>query len=158
LFHGSATLTLKLFLLTSVLAYLCTRFSGSAACLVLAPVVLTVSSNPLAYPSFCCKESERSPPCPGFSFSSQEYPAPDSDASVSHVWGGGGFLQQKVGRGRQPLAFLLKKALHSREVKYSTCDRELLGRFCHNPPYFRFLLEGRQFQLLTDHKPRWLPP
>ncbi len=36
LFHGSATLTLKLFLLTSVLAYLWTRFSGSAACLVLA--------------------------------------------------------------------------------------------------------------------------
>jgi hypothetical protein len=51
LFHGSATLTLKLFLLTSVLAYLWTRFSGSAACLVLAPVVLRVSSNPLAYPS-----------------------------------------------------------------------------------------------------------
>ena len=51
LFHGSATLTLKLFLLTSVLAYLWTRFSGSAACLVLAPVVLTVSSIPLAYPS-----------------------------------------------------------------------------------------------------------
>jgi hypothetical protein len=35
LFHGSATLTLKLFLLTSALAYLWTRFSGSAACLVL---------------------------------------------------------------------------------------------------------------------------
>ncbi len=51
LFHGSATLTLKLFLLTSVLAYLWTRFSGSAACLVLALVVLTVSSVPLAYPS-----------------------------------------------------------------------------------------------------------
>jgi hypothetical protein len=50
LFHGSATLTLKLFLLTSVLAYLWTRFSGSAACLVLAPAALTVSSNPLAYP------------------------------------------------------------------------------------------------------------
>jgi hypothetical protein len=38
LFHDSATHTLKLFLLTSVLAYLWTRFSGSAACLVLAPV------------------------------------------------------------------------------------------------------------------------
>ncbi len=49
LFHGSATLTLKLFLLTSVLAYLWTRFSGSAACLVPASVILTVSSNPLAY-------------------------------------------------------------------------------------------------------------
>ncbi len=52
LFHDSAALTLKLFFLTSVLAYLWTRFSGSAACLVLAPVILTVSSHPLAYPSF----------------------------------------------------------------------------------------------------------
>ncbi len=60
LFHGSATLTLKLFLLSSVLAYLWTRFSGSAACLVLAPVVLTVSNIPLAYPSLLLHRIQKS--------------------------------------------------------------------------------------------------
>ncbi len=40
LFRGSATLILKLLLLTSVLAYVWTRFSGSAACLVLALMIL----------------------------------------------------------------------------------------------------------------------
>jgi hypothetical protein len=37
-------------------------------------------------------------------------------------------------------------------VKYSTFDRELLAAFS-TIRHFRFLLEGRQFQLLTDHKP-----
>ncbi len=37
-------------------------------------------------------------------------------------------------------------------MKYSTFDRELLAAFSTNC-HFRFLLEDRQFQLLTDHKP-----
>ncbi|MFN9939383.1 MAG: Ty3/Gypsy family RNase HI domain-containing protein, partial [bacterium] len=63
----------------------------------------------------------------------------------------GGVLQQKVVKGWKPLAFYSKK-LASAEVKYSTCDRELLDAFS-TIRHFRFLLEGRQFQLLTDHKP-----
>jgi hypothetical protein len=70
------------------------------------------------------------------------------DASDSHV---GGVLQQQVGSGWKPLAFFSKKPAPA-ERKYSTFDRELLAAFS-TIRHFRFLLEGRQFQLLTDHKP-----
>ncbi len=63
----------------------------------------------------------------------------------------GGVLQQKVGNGWKPLAFFSKK-LAPAEVKYSTFDRELLAAYA-TIRHFCFLLEGRQFQLLTDHKP-----
>jgi hypothetical protein len=82
------------------------------------------------------------------------HPAPNAvlslsvDASDSHV---GGVLQQQVGQGWKPLAFFSKK-LAPAEVKYSTFDRELLAAYT-TIRHFRFLLEGRQFQLLTDHKP-----
>ncbi len=82
------------------------------------------------------------------------HPAPNAvlslsvDASDSHI---GGVLQQQVGRDWKPLAFFSKK-LAPAEVKYSTFDRELLAAFS-TIRHFRFLLEGRQFQLLTDHKP-----
>jgi hypothetical protein len=70
------------------------------------------------------------------------------DASDSHV---GGVLQQQVGKGWKPLAFFSKK-LAAAEVKYSTFDSELLAAFA-TIRHFRFLLEGRQFRLLTDYKP-----
>jgi hypothetical protein len=70
------------------------------------------------------------------------------DASDTHV---GGVLQQQTVRGWQPLAFFSAK-LSLAEVKYSTFDRELLAAFSAIR-HFRFLLEGRQFRLLTDHKP-----
>jgi cleavage and polyadenylation specificity factor subunit 1 len=82
------------------------------------------------------------------------HPAPNAvlslatDASDTHV---GGVLQQLSPRGWQPLAFFSKK-LTAAEVKYSTFDRELLGAFL-SIRHFRFLLEGRVFRLLTDHKP-----
>jgi hypothetical protein len=82
------------------------------------------------------------------------HPAPNAvlslsvDASDSHV---GGVLQQQVGKGWKPLAFFSKK-LAPAEIKYSTFDRELLAAFA-TIRHFRFLLEGRQFRLLTDHKP-----
>ncbi len=60
-------------------------------------------------------------------------------------------MQQKCGKGWQPLAFYSKK-LSTAEVKYSTFDRELLAAFL-TIRHFRFLLEGRQFTLMTDHKP-----
>jgi hypothetical protein len=49
------------------------------------------------------------------------------------------------------LAFYSKK-LSGAGTRYSTFDRELLAAFSA-VRHFRFLLEGRQFRLLTDHKP-----
>jgi cleavage and polyadenylation specificity factor subunit 1 len=71
------------------------------------------------------------------------------DASDSHV---GGVLQQLSSSGSwSPLAFFSRK-LSSAEVKYSTFDRELLAAFSA-VRHFRFVLEGRNFRLLTDHMP-----
>jgi hypothetical protein len=70
------------------------------------------------------------------------------DASDTHV---GAALQQLECGAWRPLAFFSRK-LTVTETRYSTFDRELLAAFaavCH----FRFLLEGRHFRLLTDHKP-----
>ena len=75
-----------------------------------------------------------------------------TDASATHV---GAALQQwsSLGAGGawQPLAFFSKK-LSDTETRYSTFDRELLGAYLA-VRHFRFALEGRQFCLLTDHKP-----
>jgi len=49
------------------------------------------------------------------------------------------------------LGFFSRK-LSVTEHKYSTFDRELLASFCAIR-HFRFMLEGRHFQLWTDHKP-----
>jgi hypothetical protein len=60
-------------------------------------------------------------------------------------------LQQFQKGGWSPLAFFSKKLSPTQE-KYSTFDRELLA--AHSAiRHFRFLLEGRHFRLLTDHKP-----
>jgi len=70
------------------------------------------------------------------------------DASSTHM---GAALQQRTRAGWRPLAFYSKK-LSLTEIRYSTFDRELLAVYsalCH----FRFLLEGRTFHILTDHKP-----
>jgi hypothetical protein len=70
------------------------------------------------------------------------------DASASHV---GGVMQQWVAGHWAPLAFFSRK-LSTTEQKYSAFDRELLA--AHSSiRHFRFLLEGRLFTLLTDHKP-----
>jgi hypothetical protein len=60
-------------------------------------------------------------------------------------------LQQLAGGSWQPLAFYSKK-LSGAGTRYSTFDRELLAAFSA-VRHFRFLLEGQQFRLLTDHKP-----
>jgi len=44
------------------------------------------------------------------------------------------------------------KKLSGAGTRYSTFDRELLAAFSA-VRHFRFILEGRQFRLLTDHKP-----
>ena len=51
----------------------------------------------------------------------------------------------------QPLAFFSRQ-LRTPEQKYSTFDRELLGIHLA-VRHFRFMLEGRQFVIYTDHKP-----
>jgi Reverse transcriptase (RNA-dependent DNA polymerase)/RNase H-like domain found in reverse transcriptase/Integrase zinc binding domain/Integrase core domain len=71
-----------------------------------------------------------------------------TDASDSHV---GAVLQQLEGRHWRPLAFFSQK-LTAAQVKYSTFDRELTAIFAAIR-HFRFLLEGREFRILTDHKP-----
>ena len=75
-----------------------------------------------------------------------------TDASDSHV---GGVLQQrqcvKGVAAWRPLAFFSAK-LSSTQQRYSTFDRELLAAFLAIR-HFRFALEGREFQLHTDHKP-----
>jgi cleavage and polyadenylation specificity factor subunit 1 len=82
------------------------------------------------------------------------HPAPGAtlslvvDASDSHV---GGVLQQLENRAWRPLAFFSQK-LTPTQVRYSTFDRELLAAYTA-VRHFRFLLEGRQFRIITDHKP-----
>ena len=71
-----------------------------------------------------------------------------TDASDSHI---GGVLQQKEAAGWRPLGFFSRK-LTETEVKYSAFDRELLACF-YSIRHFRIMLEGRHFQLWTDHKP-----
>ena len=54
-------------------------------------------------------------------------------------------------------ARFLSKKLDSAQVNYSAFDRELLAAFSA-VQHFRFQVEGRPFQLWTDHAPspsRW---
>ncbi len=71
-----------------------------------------------------------------------------TDASDTHVRA---VLQQQVGHHWQPLGLFSKK-LYKTEVNYSTFDRELLAAVS-GIKHFRSRLEGRPFQLWTDHKP-----
>jgi transposase InsO family protein len=70
------------------------------------------------------------------------------DASDSHV---GAVLQQRRGGGWLPLSFFSKK-LSPAEQRYSAFDRELLAAYLAIR-HFRFMVEGRQFTLFTDHMP-----
>jgi RNase H-like domain found in reverse transcriptase/Integrase zinc binding domain len=71
-----------------------------------------------------------------------------TDASDSHI---GGVLQQKVRGHWQPLGFFSRR-LSATEQNYSTFDRELLAAQA-SINHFLPQVEGRQFQLWTDHKP-----
>jgi len=72
------------------------------------------------------------------------------DASVDHV---GAALQQRTvpAVAWQPLCFFSKK-LDQTQQRYSAYNRELLACVL-GIRHFRFMLEGRQFTLYTDHKP-----
>jgi cleavage and polyadenylation specificity factor subunit 1 len=71
------------------------------------------------------------------------------DASGTHV---GAVLQQRArGMVARPLAFFSAK-LEPAQTRYSAFDRELLAVYLAIR-HFRWLLEGRTFYVLTDHKP-----
>ena len=69
-------------------------------------------------------------------------------ASGTHV---GAVLHQKDKAGTRPLGFFSAK-LDTAQQKYSAFDRELLALYL-GIRHFRWLLEGRCFYVLTDHKP-----
>jgi hypothetical protein len=71
-----------------------------------------------------------------------------TDTSDSHV---GVVIQQQVCHHWQPLGFYNKK-LFKTKVNYSTFDRKLLATVS-GIKHFLYCLEGRPFQLWTDHKP-----
>nr|VZI26528.1 unnamed protein product [Spirometra erinaceieuropaei] len=71
-----------------------------------------------------------------------------TDASSTAV---GASLQQTVSGVLQPLAFFSKK-LSPSATRYSVFGRELLAVYL-SIRHFRLFLEGREFVVLTDHKP-----
>ena len=71
------------------------------------------------------------------------------DASNHHK--GVALQQQSPGSEWQPHSFFSRK-LTDTETRYSTFHREFLALVAALRP-FRFLLEGRKFHVLTDHKP-----
>ena len=82
------------------------------------------------------------------------HPAPDAHLTLMTDASGvavGGVLHQTINDQLQPLGFFSKK-LTGPQLKYSTYDRELLAVFL-SIRYFQHLLEGRTFDVLTDHKP-----
>jgi len=73
-----------------------------------------------------------------------------ADASATHV-GAALHQQRSPGGPWEPLGFFSRK-LDSAQINYSAFDRELLAAFSA-VRHFRFQVEGRPFQLWTDHRP-----
>ena len=71
-----------------------------------------------------------------------------SDASDKAV---GAVLQQFIGSEWRPISYFSRK-LRPPETRYSTFDRELLAVYLAIK-HFRHFVEGREFFVLTDHKP-----
>ena len=71
-----------------------------------------------------------------------------TDASDMAV---GAVLQQYANGTWHPISFFSRKMTPA-ETRYSTFDRELLAVYLAIK-HFRHFLEGRQFHVLTDHKP-----
>lgn len=89
-----------------------------------------------------------------YNASSLTYPIPNAqiilctDASDSTM---GALIHQIHNNQIQPLAFFSKKFSNAQQ-KYSTYDRELHAIHAAIK-HFRYLLEGREFTIATDHKP-----
>ncbi|UYV67658.1 hypothetical protein LAZ67_5001503 [Cordylochernes scorpioides] len=71
-----------------------------------------------------------------------------TDASNNAI---GSVLQQCENSCWKPIAFFSKKLNNAQKV-YSTYDRELLGIYL-SIKKFKYMLEGREFYIFTDHKP-----
>ncbi len=71
-----------------------------------------------------------------------------TDASDTAV---GAVLQQRIANQWRPLAYF-SRALKPAQTRYSAFDREFLAIYLA-VKYFRYFIEGRQFFVLTDHKP-----
>lgn len=82
------------------------------------------------------------------------HPEPDAelvlftDASDLAV---AGALHKRTSTGYLPLSFFSKK-FNNAQKKYSAYDRELLAIYL-SIIHFQYLLEGRQFCVITDHRP-----
>lgn len=63
----------------------------------------------------------------------------------------GAVLQQYIQGQWLPISYF-SRALKNAETRYSTFDRELLAIYLA-VKHFRYFVEGRQFYILTDHKP-----
>lgn len=63
----------------------------------------------------------------------------------------GGVIHQIDNDECKPLAFFSRK-LKEAQTRYSTYDRELLA-IHETIKYFQYMLEGREFEVHTDHKP-----
>lgn len=87
------------------------------------------------------------------------YPIIDAQLSLSvdaSDFAVGAVLHQLINNSIQPIAFYSKK-LTDTQKKYSTYDRELTAIF-QAVKHFKHLLEGREFYILTDHKPLRFSP
>ncbi|KMQ85927.1 pol polyprotein [Lasius niger] len=71
-----------------------------------------------------------------------------TDASDKAI---GAVLQQNSNEISQPLSFFSKK-LTPAQTRYSAYDRELLAIYAAIK-HFRFMIEGRNFHIITDYKP-----
>lgn len=82
------------------------------------------------------------------------FPSPDAPISIAtdaSNTGVGAVLQQFTDDAWKPISFFSKKFTNA-EAKYSTFDRELLAIY-KAIKRFRYFIEGRQFNVFTDHKP-----
>ena len=82
------------------------------------------------------------------------HPKPDTPTSImvdASDTGIGAVLQQSINGEWRPLSYFSRK-LSPAEARYSTFDRELLAVYLATR-HFQHFLEGRQFFVLTDHKP-----
>lgn len=66
-------------------------------------------------------------------------------------------LQQFIDKQWQPLLAYFSKSLKPAEDRYNAFDRDLLGIY-PAIKHFHYFLEGRQFYILTDHKPLTYAP
>ena len=77
--------------------------------------------------------------------------APTSIMTDASSFAVGEVLQQYIEHQWCPIAYFSKK-LKPSEIKYSTFDRELLAVYLAIK-HFHYFVEGREFQVFTDHKP-----